>query len=121
MKILFDGECTMCNSFTNFIRKNDTENCFQFVSLNSEEGRYWKEKFRFSHDLDTVILVIDENSFRIKSEAILEIVKFIPKLSVFRYLFFLPKRINDSIYDIIARNRHTLFPRKDSCILPTGK
>jgi len=55
-----------------------------------------------------------------KSDAIIEIAKLIngwPHL--FKYACLFPKFLRDGMYNLIAKNRYSLFGKKETCIVPT--
>jgi len=117
--ILFDGYCHVCSRFVRFILKYDRKEVFLFAPLGSRAGLFWKEKRQISESVDSVIL-IEQDTFLIKSDAVLKIAKrlggFFKLLFVFRVI---SQSRRDRIYDLIARNRFRWFGRRESCMLPT--
>lgn len=119
--IVFDGECHICDSFVQFILNKDKENQFLFISLQSEAGEFIRRKYRVPDDIDSVLLIDGEKIF-IKSDAALQVAKYIS--FPWRMLTagkFLPYFIRDTLYDFVARNRHKWFEKKQSCHLPTAQ
>ena len=120
--ILFDGVCNLCNASVQFIIRHDRKKKFRYASLQSEFGKTLIEKFNLSNaDSDSVIL-LENNSVKIKSSAALEIAKKMGGFYSTLYVFILlPRFIRDNIYDFVARNRYRWFGKQDSCMIPTSE
>ncbi len=118
--ILFDGVCNVCNGFVNFLILRDEKDRFQFGSLQSPKVKELLNQYHYdADDLSTVIL-IEDNKFYQQSSAVLKIFRQMPGAWPLMYKFIIiPKPLRDFIYQLIARNRYTLFGRKDSCMVPT--
>lgn len=117
--ILFDGVCNFCNASINFIIDRDAARRFRFSSLQSDFGqRLLAENNRQLTDFDTVLLLREGKLYE-KSDAALEIARYLKGWS-WLYLFrFVPRFIRDFFYDIIAKNRYRLFGKSESCRIPT--
>ncbi len=104
--ILFDGVCNFCNFWVNFIMDRDVKSVFKFASLQSEAGIKLIEKHSINtKDIDSVILIMN-NKYFVKSEAVLKIARELTSFWKIFYCFrFIPAPVGDFIYDIIAKNR----------------
>lgn len=113
--ILFDGYCNLCGATVKYIQRRDKNNSFKYHLLQSKTGKKILASHKISSNIDSVVF-INQNMVFIKSEAILEITKFLPfpskALRIGRYL---PKNVRDKLYDFIARNRYKWFGKKDVC------
>ena len=118
--ILFDGVCNLCNFWVNFIMDRDAKSVFKFASLQSEAGIKLIEKHSINtKDIDSVILIMN-NKYFVKSEAALKIAGELTLFwKIFYYLRFIPCPIRDFLYDIIAKNRYSIFGKRESCRIPT--
>ena len=118
--ILFDGVCNVCNGFVNFLIPRDEKDQFQFGSLQSQKVKELLNQYHYdADDLSTVIL-IENNKLYPQSTAVLKIFRQMNGAWPLMYTFIIiPKPIRDFVYQLIARNRYTLFGRKDSCMVPT--
>jgi predicted DCC family thiol-disulfide oxidoreductase YuxK len=119
--VLFDGVCSFCNDSVRFIIKRDKKDLFRFASLQSRLGQeLTKERGIDTRQIDSIILIQPGEAYYIKSDAALNIAKNLnalyPLLSVFLYL---PNKLRDFFYDIIARNRYKWFGKKEECPIPT--
>ena len=119
--ILFDGVCNLCNGAMQFVIKHDKKDVFRFVALQSKRGAQIKRKIGYENEnLDSFILVDDENNYFIKSSAAIEIARNLGGIWIIFLVFkIIPIKCRDLIYDFIARNRYKWFGKKDNCLIPT--
>ncbi|MGM8362629.1 thiol-disulfide oxidoreductase DCC family protein [Flavobacterium sp. ARAG 55.4] len=119
--ILFDGVCNLCDSAVQFIIKRDQKDIFRFVALQSDLGQKICSHIGVDQKKnDSIILYEPGIAYYHKSEAALKIASelggfygFLAVLNVF------PKKINDIIYDYIAKNRYRWYGKKEQCMIPT--
>ncbi len=117
--LLFDGVCNLCNSTVQFVLKRDKKNYFKFASLQSNYGQSFLAKNKLATtNFDTFILIEGE-SYSIKSTAILKVFRQLSGLWPLLYIFSIfPRIIRDPFYNLIAKNRYRIFGKKDSCMIP---
>lgn len=120
--ILYDGVCNLCNGFVRFIRKRDRDSVFEFIPLQSDEGREYLTIHKLPEDkLDTVIYLENGDVF-MKSSAGLRILRLLGWPWKFFYLFIiLPFPVRNFFYDIIAGNRYRVFGKSHSCEIPDSR
>lgn len=111
--VLYDSDCSLCNSQVRFIRKRDRKNQFRFVPLQSGEG---KEMLRDAglpdNELDTVVYSKSGQNY-LRSSALLGILSDLGGgWRLLGSLVIVPTVIRDFFYRLVARNRHRLVPRK---------
>jgi predicted DCC family thiol-disulfide oxidoreductase YuxK len=118
--VLFDGVCNYCNDKINFIIKNDKQDVFRFVALQSETGQKIIKYLGIANSIDSIVLYEPGYAYFIKSEAVFRIIKHLSS-SVRLLLFFnfIPTRIKNIFYDLIAKNRYNWYGKKESCMIPT--
>ena len=126
--VLFDGWCPLCVGTVRFVLKRDRTRLFRFVPLDSEAARDLLH--RCAIDLDaldgvcsgTTVALICRGEVQTKSDAALGIVARLPlpwrALSVLRLV---PRSIRDRSYSAIARRRHRIWGRLDSCHVPESE
>ena len=115
--ILFDGECSFCNFWVKFVVKRDKKDLFRFASLQSDVGQKLLNRFSLGVDLGTVVLIMG-NQVKTKSSAALNILSCLGGVFTFGIIFIvIPKIVRDGVYDLIAKNRKSLF-KNGSCIMP---
>ncbi len=120
MLILFDGVCNLCNGFVNFVIDRDSQNHFKFAPLQSQMGQKILQDFNLqTTDFQTVILLKDNKILK-KSDAVLEIVKYLDgPLRFLQYTKIIPRFLRDLVYDFVAANRYRFFGKQDTCRIPT--
>lgn len=119
--VLFDGECSFCNSAVSNIISRDKSDYFRFATLNSNIGSQLRANFGLE-EVDSVILIENENVF-VKSTAVLRIVSQLSPgwkwTSAFRII---PESIRDFAYDLFAASRYRVFSKQNEiCLLLTPK
>lgn len=119
--VLFDGICNLCHNAVQFIIKRDPKNKFVFASLDSEIGeRLLSERHIDRSKIDSIVLIIPDDAYFIKSDAALEISKSLSGIyPIFSYFSILPQAFRDFVYDLIAKNRYRIFGKKEECPLPS--
>lgn len=120
--VLFDGVCNLCNTAVQRIIKRDKDDIYRFASLQSDIGKQLTaERGIDTAKVDSIIMVNPGNAYYIKSTAALEIAKDMRGAYAFfaPVLLYIPVRIRDFVYDLIARNRYKWFGKKDQCMIPT--
>ncbi|SEH16529.1 Predicted thiol-disulfide oxidoreductase YuxK, DCC family [Natronorubrum sediminis] len=119
--VLFDGVCNLCHGFVQFLVPRDTDEQFYFASLQSDVGQeLLADHGLVDHDLESVVLIEGEHCY-VKSGAVIRIAQLLG--GVYRLLGpsrFLPRRLRDWVYDLVAKHRYRLFGQKDQCMMPTG-
>ena len=117
--ILFDGVCNYCNHKVNFIIKNDTNDLFRFVALQSETGQRIITYLGIK-TIDSIVLYEPGYAYFIKSEAVFRIIKHLSSSVRLLLLFnFIPTSIKNLLYDYIAKNRYKWYGKKEHCLLPS--
>ena len=118
--VLFDGVCNYCNDKINFIIRNDKQDVFRFVALQSETGQKIIKYLGIDSSIDSIILYEPGYAYFIKSEAVFRIIKHLSSAVKLLLVFnFIPTSIKNIFYDIIAKNRYNWYGKKESCMIPT--
>ncbi|MFB6312312.1 MAG: thiol-disulfide oxidoreductase DCC family protein [Salinirussus sp.] len=117
--LLFDGVCNLCNGLVRFVIRFDDSGRYRFAPLQSDVGQLLQNRFDLNpDDVDTIVLVDDEKYY-LKSDAIFRVLRHLdgpwPLLAPLRYL---PRRLRDFGYDVVAKYRYRVFGRKDACPVP---
>jgi predicted DCC family thiol-disulfide oxidoreductase YuxK len=117
--VVYDGECLLCSSLIQFIRKRDKHKRFLFLSNQSNDFKKIQEKQIIPISLSDSILFLSVGHTFDKSDACIEIMKNIGGFWKLIVLFKLvPKILRDYMYDFVARNRYRFFGKKNQCVLP---
>ncbi len=120
--VLFDGDCTLCNSSVQFVIRHDKEGRFRFAALGSPvavallEGHALPDK-----ELDSVVYLRQGKAYS-RSSAALYIAKDLGGVwSMLSIFLLVPRPLRDLVYDVIAKYRYRWFGKHDSCMLPTAE
>jgi predicted DCC family thiol-disulfide oxidoreductase YuxK len=125
--ILYDGVCGLCNRSVRFVLKHDREGVFRFASLQSAAAREILARHGLTPEaLDTFYVVADfglagERVLSKSGAAIYTAKTLGGGWQVARILGFLPRRLRDWAYDIVARHRYQMFGKYDACPLPEAR
>jgi predicted DCC family thiol-disulfide oxidoreductase YuxK len=118
--ILFDGVCNLCNSTVNFIIDKDKNDEFRFAALQSEVGNELQKKFSINPENLNSVILIDEKKVYFQSEAVLRITQELGyPIRFLNWFSFLPTKLKDSVYNLVAHNRYKIFGKKETCLLPS--
>ncbi len=117
--ILFDGVCNLCNSTVLFLINHDAKINLHFVAQQTEVGKRIMHQHAILDECNSIIFIMDEKIYY-KSEAVIEIAKLLTGWPhFFKYTALLPKFIRDGVYNLIAKNRYSLFGKKSTCMMPS--
>lgn len=107
---VFDSDCILCNKAVNFILKHEIKDSkLYFASLDSNYALELKEKYKIDKELDSIIFISEGRLF-FKSQAILEMARFLKfPYNLLKIGSLIPRPIRDKLYDFIAKNRKKFF------------
>lgn len=119
--ILFDGVCNLCDKSVQFIIKNDKNDIFRFVAIQSNLGQEIINHIKIdATKIDSIILYEPNIAYYYKAEAALRIAKELGGIiSIVSVFLVLPKSFLNLFYDYIAKNRYKWYGKKESCLIPT--
>ena len=131
--VLYDGLCGLCDGVVQFLLQQDKKDIFRFAAQQSELA----QKVLRRHGLaapsagaansDTICIVEEYGSpaerVFIKSEATVRIARRLGGLwlAAAALTGILPRRLADTCYDLVARNRFRIFGRREQCRVPSAK
>jgi predicted DCC family thiol-disulfide oxidoreductase YuxK len=114
--LYYDGECGLCDRFVRFVLRRDRRACFQFATLQSEEGRRLSARLGLpAVDLQTVVLV-EQDRVCIRSTAVLRVCRKLARpWPLLGALLIVPRPWRDAFYSLVARNRKRWFRPPEAC------
>jgi len=121
--LLYDGRCGLCNRVTQFVLRYDGRRCYDFASLQSVEADAILVRLgRTRNAMDTFYVIANYRGaapmLHAKSGAALFIASSLGwPWKAAGILRVLPRTFLDSLYDVVARNRYSLFDRQE-CLMP---
>ena len=118
--IVFDGECVLCSGFFKLVVWADKHKKFQFCIAQSAFGEELYEHYGLKpDDYDTNLVFVDGNLYE-RFHAFVAAMKVLGwPYKVAAIFEILPNRLLDWFYYKIARNRYSIFGRRDTCLVPT--
>ncbi len=113
--ILFDGVCSLCDGFVNFVQQRDVNNVFCFSRLQSPTGKTLLRKYNLPTKLKTIFYIEEDTDLVFsRSSAVFRILSYLPTPWSFFYgLTCIPPVIRDFGYETVARYRYIIFGKKD--------
>jgi predicted DCC family thiol-disulfide oxidoreductase YuxK len=112
--IIYDNECMVCSRFILMVNKFDNKKELYFSHTGSDYYGKLVQNKKVDKKIDSIIF-LSEDKIYYKSDAIIEIFKslfWFGKIGNFVYV--IPKKIRDFLYDLFAKNRYR-YGRKDFC------
>ncbi|MBS0242906.1 MAG: DUF393 domain-containing protein [Proteobacteria bacterium] len=117
--IVFDGVCVLCSSFARFVAKRDRGRVFQFTAAQAGLGQALYRHLGLDPvDFESNLLLADGRVLA-KLEAFAGIMGRLPPPWVWLAAAgSLPAAVGEPLYDLVARNRYSLFGKRDQCVRP---
>jgi predicted DCC family thiol-disulfide oxidoreductase YuxK len=123
--VLYDGVCGLCSRLLQFLLRHDHRRVFCFASLQSAVGQSFVKRSGGNPGELTSFYVLADYEARtprvfIRSDAALFVAGELGwPWSAARFMRFVPHRIRDRVYDVVARSRYRVFGRYDRCLVPS--
>lgn len=117
--VVFDAHCLLCSRSVKFLLKHDRHGVIRFASIQGEAGQALLAAAGLRVDkLETLLLVDGKRSWQ-HTAAILRILHALGWPWRAAWLaWWVPAPIRDLVYRLVARNRHVLFGRSETCLMP---
>lgn len=117
--LFFDGVCSLCNGFVDFLITRDREELFQFAPLQGERASVTLPAELRGSEPDTVVLWTQGQVFT-RSDAVLMVLGQLGGgWALARVGWIVPKFLRDGAYRLVASHRYAWFGRRATCRLPT--
>jgi predicted DCC family thiol-disulfide oxidoreductase YuxK len=118
MVMFYDAECGLCSRSVQFVLAHEANATMLFAPLQSKWGQIVLRSLgKQLNDFDSVI-VYKSGELLQRSTAVARIAHTLKRpycwLAV---LELLPLFVRDFCYSLVARNRHSLFKKTDSCLI----
>ncbi len=116
--VFFDGMCSLCNGFVDFLIKRDKQNRLQFASLQGTTA-HSKVPQELRDRLKTIVF-LDNGSLLSESDAAIAIIIRLGGLwKSAAILKIVPRFLRNPVYRLIAKNRYKWFGKRETCRMPT--
>lgn len=116
--VYFDGVCSVCNGFIDFLITRDDNHSLQYATLQGETAQKNLSTDLYK-DIDSLIFQTSKKIYTQSNAALMSISSLGGFWKFALWLRLIPKFIRDTIYKTIAKNRYTWFGRRDTCRMPT--
>ena len=119
--VFFDGDCGLCDAFVQYVLRKDAQHVFWFSPLQGDLAAREMTGLDLSpSSLRTVYVRTCDGRWLSRSAAVLYVLDRLSTLWFVRALGRVVPSIGaDFAYDLVARNRHRIFSRPQTCRLPT--
>ena len=120
--LLYDGVCNLCNWSIRAIVRLDAEGEILFAPLKSVVGRELLERAGLEADYFDSLVLVEDGAAYTKSTAVLRVCRRLDGPVPLLYpLVYLPERLRDRAYDLLAEYRYRIFGRKETCPVPAER
>lgn len=114
--VLYDGTCGFCDATVRFFRDRCAADRLEFEPQRSPRGRWLLNQHGLDADRIASVVVIDGSRALTQTAAVLWLLRSVPGLRPLAYLgAALPPGLREAAYGWLARHRHRLFGKVDSC------
>ncbi len=118
--MVFDGHCNFCSANVAAVLKLDRDRTIRFTPLQSPYGQYLAKQHGVSLDDPSTFLFFEHGLALEKSDAAIAIARRLPRPWRWaRVLRFVPRRVRDGAYGLIARHRYRIAGRRETCMVPS--
>lgn len=117
--VIFDGECGFCDGWIQFLLRFDRKEAFRFCARQSEAGAAISSRIGLPPGGVGSIVVVEGKRIHLRSGAVLRMLSLLGfPFSLIGVLRWIPERLRDAGYDLIARNRKRWFGGVTQCRVP---
>ena len=118
--VFFDGYCSLCNQWIDWLVCLDKNHKIFIASIQGETAlKFLPGNLR--EDPQTFIFY-ENSGFFYKSRGIFRLTEILKGPLVLLLVFsWLPQRLTDWLYDLVAKNRYRFFKQRKTCRVPTDK
>lgn len=120
--LFYDGYCYLCSNTIQLLIRLDRKKKIRFMSLQKGLKTPYIKQLISTYTIEDSIILLSEERIYTKSNAIIKIIKTLGggfRLIVLFYIF--PNSLRNYIYDLVARNRYSIFGKRDKCHHPKAE
>ena len=123
--MLYDGTCGFCAASVQLVLRHDRQGILQFAALDSTFGRAVLERHPELALVDSVVWFEPSHGgngeqLLTRSAAALRVARYLGGAwHLARVAGLLPRFFRDSLYNLVARHRHSLMRGGQQCLVPS--
>jgi predicted DCC family thiol-disulfide oxidoreductase YuxK len=116
--IIFDGRCVLCSNFAQFVLRHDRNARFRLMAAQTPLGQAIYRHYNLDPvNFETNLLLQQGHAYRKSAAAIRIFSQLGLPWSLIKAASWIPRRMLDPLYDIVARNRLKWFGSRSQCFL----
>ena len=125
LTVYFDGVCTLCNGFVDFLIRRDRARHLRYASQQGTAfGEFQGRHPGMTAGTETIVaaerLPDGTERLSLESDAILAILARLPgPWKWLRWGWIVPRPLRNLAYRLVARNRYRIFGKRETCRLPS--
>ena len=110
--VLFDGFCSTCNRWAQWISKRDSNHVFELIAQDSPEGDNVMSQCPEKLRLVDSVYIVNGDSWHVRSSAVCRMLwgLGIHWRIIGTLLWLIPRPLRDMGYNIFAKRRHRMVP-----------
>jgi len=117
--LLFDGECNLCHGLVRFLIRADRQGKILLATVQSAEGQAILDGLGLPTDRIDSIVYLEQGQYWLRSAAFFQAMRQLGwPFRLLALARFLPPRLADAFYNLVASNRYRLFGRNEGTALP---
>ncbi|MGO2369659.1 MAG: thiol-disulfide oxidoreductase DCC family protein [Serratia sp. (in: enterobacteria)] len=117
--LLFDGECNLCHGLVRFLIRADRQGKILLATVQSAEGQAILGGLGLPTDRIDSIVYLEQGQYWLRSAAFFQAMRQLGwPFRLLALARFLPPRLVDAFYNLVASNRYRLFGRNEGTALP---
>lgn len=117
--LLFDGECNLCHGLVRFLIRADRQGKILLATVQSVEGQAILDWLGLPTDRFDSIVYLEQGQHWLRSAAFFQALHQLGwPFRLLALARFLPSRLSNAFYNMVASNRYRLFGRNQGSALP---
>lgn len=112
--VYFDGVCSVCNGFVDFLISRDRNHSLQYATLQGETAKNNLDEELYKN-MNSIIFQSDEKVYTRSNAALMALSSLGGFWKFAVWLRLIPQIIRDCVYRVIAKNRYNWFGKRDKC------
>jgi predicted DCC family thiol-disulfide oxidoreductase YuxK len=121
--IFFDGVCSLCNGYVDFLIRHDPARRLRYAPLQGSTFAAIKARHPQETIRDSIVVCQTLNGQEVlsqQSQAVIAIMRELPyPWRALSWMQLIPRPLRDFGYGCVARIRYQVFGERETCRLPT--